>query len=174
LAERGYLGYMRQRGYRAEILAPLRWCAIAADVSILSIPIWCDDSLLLIDTPAELILNLNDAKPLPPVIRVIHRAADRIDKPRVLLCSYAPASVVNSFLDDDEIVLLKPARHYVDYVCRLCDELGARFYIPFASQAVFQHSDSPVGPTTTERPMRISGCIGVHRLGCYPNTRPWI
>src|SRR6266404_9391790 len=96
LAEHGYLDYMRQRGYRAEIVMPLRWRAIAADVSILSIPIWCDDSLLLVDTPTALILNLNDAKPLPPVVRAIRRVADRIGNPRVLLCSYSPASLVNS------------------------------------------------------------------------------
>jgi len=142
LAERGYLDYMRQRGYRAEIVVPLRWRAIAADVSILSIPIWCDDSLLLVDTPTALILNLNDAKPLPPVVRAIRRVADRIGKPRVLLCSYSPASVVNSFIDEGGIVSLKPPRHYVDYVCRLCDEFAADFYMPFASQAAFHRDDS--------------------------------
>ena len=142
LAERGYLDYMRQRGYCAEIVVPLRWRAIAAGVSILSIPIWCDDSVLLVDTPTALILNLNDAKPLPPVVRAIRRVADRIGKPRVLLCSYSPASVVNSFLDESGIVSLKPARHYVDYVCRLCDTLAADFYMPFASQAEFHRDDS--------------------------------
>jgi hypothetical protein len=142
LAERGYLDYMRQRGYRAEILPPLRWRAIAADVSILSIPIWCDDSLLLVDTPTALILNLNDAKPLPPVVRAIHRLADRVGKPRVLLCSYSPASLVNSFVDEAGIVSLKPPQHYVDYICRLCDVLAADFYMPFASQAEFRRDDS--------------------------------
>jgi Beta-lactamase superfamily domain len=142
LAERGYLDHMRQRGYRAEILAPLCWRAIADDASILSIPIWNDDSLLLVDTPTALILNLNDAKPLMPVLRAIHRVADRIAKPRVLLCSYSPASVVNSFLDETGIVSLKPACQYVDYVCRLCDALGADVYLPFASQAVFNREDS--------------------------------
>jgi hypothetical protein len=142
LAERGYLDYMRLRGYRAEIVVPLRWREIAAGVSILSIPIWCDDSVLLVDTPTALILNLNDAKPLPPVVAAIRRVADRIAKPRVLLCSYSPASVVNSFLDEAGIVSLKPARHYVDYVCRLCDTLTANFYMPFASQAVFHRDDS--------------------------------
>jgi len=142
LAERGYLEYMTQRGFRAEIIAPLRWHAIAEGVSILSIPAWNDDSLLLVDTPTTLILNLNDAKPLPPVLRAIRRVADRIGKPRVLLCSYSPASLVNSFIDDTGIVSLKPARHYVDYVCRLCDTLAANFYMPFASQAVFNRSDS--------------------------------
>ena len=37
---------------------------------------------------------------------------------------------------------MKPARHYVDYVCRLCDTLAADFFVPFASQAVFERPDS--------------------------------
>ena len=142
LAERGYLDYMTQREYRAEIIAPLRWRGIADGISILSIPVWNDDSLLLVDTPTALILNLNDAKPLPPVLAAIRRVADRIAKPRVLLCSYSPASLVNSFLDETGIVSLKPARHYVDYVCRLCGTLEVDFYMPFASQAVFNRADS--------------------------------
>src|SRR5262249_22051276 len=104
--------------------------------------IWNDDSLLLIDTPSTLVLNLNDAKPLPPVISAVRRAAARIAKPRVLLCSYSPASLVNSFIDDSGIVSLKPTRDYVDYVCRLCASLSADCYMPFASQAVFNRPDS--------------------------------
>ena len=142
LAERGYLEHMIRLRYRAEIVAPLRWRALAEDVFILSIPVLSDDSLLLIDTPSALILNLNDAKPLPPVVKAIRRLADRIDKPRVLLCSYSPASLVNSFLDDRGIVALKSPRHYVNYVSRLSDALGANFYLPFASQAVFSRADS--------------------------------
>jgi hypothetical protein len=63
-------------------------------------------------------------------------------KPRILLCSYSPASIVNSFLGDAGIVSLRSARDYVDYVGRLCDRLAADFYIPFASQAVFNRLDS--------------------------------
>jgi hypothetical protein len=142
LAERGFLGYLRERGYRAEAAPPLRWLPLGEGVSILSIPVWNDDSLLLIDTPNALILNFNDAKPLPPVLRAIRRVASRIDKPRVLLCSYSPASVVNSFVGDSGVVSLRPARHYVDYACRLCDRLGVNHYLPFASQAVFHRADS--------------------------------
>jgi len=142
LAERGYIDHMSRQGYRARILAPLRWQQISDRVSILSIPVWNDDSLLLVDTPSALIINLNDAKPLAPLLGAIRRAADRIGKPRVLLCSYSPASLVNSFLDETGIVSLKPARHYVDYVCRLSDRLAADVYMPFASQAVFNRADS--------------------------------
>ncbi len=142
LAELGYLVHMARHGFRAEIVAPLQWRAIGDGVWIMSIPVWNDDSLLLVDTPNALIFNLNDAKPLPPVLGALRRVADRVGKPRILLCSYSPASLVNSFLDGKRIVSLKPARHYVDYACRLCDKLAADFYMPFASQAVFNRRDS--------------------------------
>jgi hypothetical protein len=134
--------YLGARGYRTEGVEPLRWRALGDGVSILSIPVWNDDSLLLIDTPDALIFNLNDAKPPPPLLGALRRLGDRVAKPRVLLCSYSPASLVNSFLDGDRIVSLRPARHYVDYVCRLCDCLSIDYYLPFASQAVFCRSDS--------------------------------
>jgi hypothetical protein len=142
LAEQGYLAYMAQHEYRAEAVAPLQWHVIGEGVSILSIPVWNDDSLLLIDTPSALILNFNDAKPPPPVLRTIRRLADRSGKRKILLCSYSPASCINSFLDDTGTISLKSARHYAVAVCRLCDTLAADFYIPFASQAVFERPDS--------------------------------
>jgi hypothetical protein len=142
LAERGVVRYLTEHGYRAKAAPPLRWLPLGDGVAILSIPVWTDDSLLLIDTPDALILNLNDSKPLPPVLGAIRRLADRIGKPRILLCSYSPASLMNSFFDDNGIVSLKPRRDYVDFVCRLCDRLGADHYLPFASQAVFCRADS--------------------------------
>ena len=142
LAEQGYLAYMAQYGYRAEAVPPSRWQAIGERVSILSIPLWNDDSMLLIDTPSALVLNLNDAKPQPPVLRAIRQMADKIGKPRILLCSYSPASCINSCLNETGIVLLKRPRHYVEYVCRMCDALKADFFMPFASQAVFERRDS--------------------------------
>jgi Beta-lactamase superfamily domain len=117
LAERGFLGYLSERGYHAAAAPPLRWLPLGEDVSMLSIPVWNDDSLLLIATPNALIRNLNDAKPLPPVLRALRRVADRIDKPLVLLFSYSPASLVNSFINGNGVVSLRPARHYVDYAC---------------------------------------------------------
>jgi hypothetical protein len=142
LAEQGYLDHMARHGFRAETVAPLRWREIADGIWLMSVPAWNDDSILLIDTPDALILNLNDAKPLRPVLRALRRVADKIRKPRILLCSYSPASVINSFLDDTGIVSLKPAQHYVDYACRLCDLLAVDIYLPFASQAVFNRLDS--------------------------------
>jgi len=142
LAEGPFLDHMDHHGYRASTLPALTWRDIGKDTSILSIPIWNDDSLLLIDTPGALILNLNDAKPLSPVLKAIRQLVDRFDKPKVLLCSYSPASLINSFSDESGALQLKGPRQYVDYVSRLCDRLAADIYLPFASQVVFNREDS--------------------------------
>jgi hypothetical protein len=142
LAETGFAGYLRERGYRAEVMPPLQWRPLGDGVSILSLPLWNDDSVLLIDTPEALILNLNDAKPLPPVVRALRRLADRIAKPRIVLASYSPASLVNSFSDAGGAISLRAPEHYVAYLCGLCERLGADIYLPFASQATFERADS--------------------------------
>ncbi|MFZ2007049.1 MAG: hypothetical protein WAV02_18345 [Stellaceae bacterium] len=141
-AERGFLGYMAERDFRTGIVPPGRWVSIGDGVAILSLPLWNDDSLLLIDTPGALILNFNDAKPVPPVVKAVRRLADRIGKPRVLLASYSPASVINSFSDATGPVMLKSPADYVGYLCTLCERLGADIYLPFASQASYERADS--------------------------------
>jgi hypothetical protein len=142
LSEQVFLEYMTQQDFRAEVLPALAWQSLSDRVSILSIPTWNDDSLLIIDTPSALILNFNDAKPLSSVVKAIRRLAERSAKPKVLLCSYSPASLVNSFSDQSGALKLKEPRQYVDYVSRLCDRVGADVYLPFASQAVFNRDDS--------------------------------
>jgi hypothetical protein len=141
-AERGYLAYMTQHGYRAEITPPGRWVTLGDGIAILSWPLWNDDSLLLIDTPHALILNFNDAKPVPPVVKAVRRLGDRIGKPRILLASYSPASVINSFSDAAGPITLKQPADYVGFIRRLCERLGADTYLPFASQASFERADS--------------------------------
>lgn len=142
LTERGFLGYMTAHGFRAEIVPPSRWQKLGGGVAMLSVPLWNDDSLLLVDTPDALILNFNDAKPLPPVLAAVRRLAARLDKPRVLLASYSPASVINSFSDANGPLVLKQKADYVGYLCGLCEALGADVYLPFASQASYERADS--------------------------------
>jgi hypothetical protein len=142
LTEPGFLGYMTARGYRAHTVPAGTWQELGDGVAILSLPLWNDDSLLLIDTPDALILNFNDAKPPPPVVRAVRRLADRAGKRRVLLASYAPASVIVGFSDADGPLTLKQPKDYVAFICRLCERLGADVYLPFASQASFERADS--------------------------------
>lgn len=143
LPETGFVDYLRDRGFRTEVMPPATWRTLGSGVSILSLPLWNDDSLLLVDTPDALILNFNDAKPPPPVVNAVRRLADRIKKPRILLASYSPASLVNSFRDRaGEVISMKPPEGYVAFVCGLCERLGADIFLPFASQAIFGRPDS--------------------------------
>lgn len=142
LTERGFLDYLHERGYRASVVPAGEWQALAEGIAILSLPLWNDDSLLLIDTPRALILNFNDAKPPQPVVRAVRRLADRLAKPRILLASYSPASVINGFSDASGPITLKQPRDYVAFACRLSAQLGADIFLPFASQAVFERADS--------------------------------
>jgi hypothetical protein len=142
LAERGFLDYLHARGYRARVVPAGQWRPLADGIAILSLPLWNDDSLLLIDTPRALILNFNDAKPPPPVVRAVRRLADRLAKPRILLASYSPASVINGFSDASGPLTLKQPRDYVAFACRLSERLAADVFLPFASQAVFERADS--------------------------------
>src|SRR5215469_15937633 len=80
LAEQGYLEHMARHGFHAEAAAPLQWREIAGGIWLMSVPAWNDDSVMLIDTPDALILNLNDAKLLKPVLRAIRRIADKMRK----------------------------------------------------------------------------------------------
>src|ERR1051326_2113088 len=60
LPERGSIAFLAERGYRVAALPARHWQTIAPGTALLSIPLWNDDSLLIIETPDAVILNLND------------------------------------------------------------------------------------------------------------------
>jgi hypothetical protein len=120
----------------------MTWRRLTADVRILPVWLWNDDSVLLIDTPTALILNLNDTRPQRALIRSIDRFRAASGKQLVLLSSYSPASLVNSFRRNGAAITIKRKSDYVRYVNSICDGLQADWFMPFASQAVFLRADS--------------------------------
>jgi hypothetical protein len=144
LPEEHIAAYLAGQGRPAAIVPPLEWQTLAPGIRILSIPLFNDDSALLVDTPDAFIVNLNDAKPRRGQLRQLRRDLDaRVPrKTRILLSSYSPASIVNSFTRNAERVSLRDKRNYVEYVCDNCDSLNADFYIPFASQVIYRRTDS--------------------------------
>lgn len=136
--------YLAAHGCRAEVVPPLEWKTLRPGVRILSIPLFNDDSALLVDTPTAFIINLNDSKPRRQQLRQLRRALDALvpAKTRILLSSYSPASIVNSFTRNAERVSLRDKRDYVEYICGNCATLRADFYMPFASQVIYRRSDS--------------------------------
>ena len=137
-------GYLAGQGRNVRRLPPLRWHALGPAVRILSIPLVNDDSALIVETPEAVLIDLNDSKPRRGQVKQLAASLDRAcaGKRRVLLSSYSPASIVNSFIRGAERVSLRQKPDYVRYVCDLCALLRADDYLPFASQVIFRRTDS--------------------------------
>ena len=144
LPEEHIAAYLAGHGYRASVVPAFRWKTIHPSVRILSIPLLNDDSALVIDTPTAVIVNLNDSKPLKRQLRQLARALDEgvPGKKRVLLSSYSPASIVNSFVRNAERVSLRERSDYVRSVSDVCRLMHIDYYMPFASQVIYRRSDS--------------------------------
>lgn len=136
--------FLTEQGFNAKAVAPLTWHQLHADVAVLSIPLPNDDSVLLVQTPKAFIINMNDAKPMGYQIRRIREYIDAHVQGRkvIFLSSYSPASPVNSFRKDSQIVSMRDKKDYVKRVSELSDVLGADYYMPFASQVIFYRTDS--------------------------------
>ncbi len=136
--------YLASQGFRTSVLPAFQWIGLHKDVQVLSIPLLNDDSVLLVHTPTAVILNTNDSKPRPSQVRQLAAALDTIapGKMRVLLSSYSPASIVNSFLRGGRRVSLREKASYVRAISENCRILQADYFMPFASQVVFKRRDS--------------------------------
>jgi UDP-MurNAc hydroxylase len=78
-------------GYRVERLDPDTWRDLGEGVRVMSLPYPNNDSVLLVDTPQALLIDLNDVKPSRGFLERIGAQVGRIDKPRIALRSYSLA-----------------------------------------------------------------------------------
>jgi hypothetical protein len=143
LPKENIASYLNSLSYNSASLTPLTWYKLEQDISVLSIPLYNDDSCLLIDTPKAFIVNLNDSKPTQSQLHKLRSYMDvAVDKKIVVLSSYSPASIVNSFRKNSEYVSIKDKKDYIVYINQLVDTLQADYFIPFASQVIFYRPDS--------------------------------
>jgi hypothetical protein len=127
-----------------EIIKRNKWKLINYNekISILSIPLWNDDSILLVETPNAIIVNLNDSKPFNFTLNKIKKFLKTSCKKSIVLSSYSPASIANSFRLNEKVLSIKSKIDYINYINKICNYLEADFFMPFASQAIFQRKDS--------------------------------
>jgi hypothetical protein len=131
-----------ENNFKAEEINPFKWKNIN-NISYLSIPLYNDDSILLFKYGKYLICNINDSKPTPQIIKRIKEVKRDNRLKLILLQSYAPASIVNSFRNSSSSTIsIKGKMDYLNYVQKNCRELNAEYFIPFASQAVYSRPDS--------------------------------
>jgi hypothetical protein len=135
-------GHLRGGGFRVRRLPAGQWVPLAAGVHAMSLPIWNNDSILVLDTPDAIVVNLNDSKPNRRVFRKLaglRRAA--ADKRCVVLRSHSPASPANSYFVDGGR-LERPKAGFVRAAAKACARIGADDFLPFASQSTFRRADS--------------------------------
>src|SRR5205823_2637307 len=136
--------YLAANGFSTQTLPPLRWVSLNQQLSVMSIPVPIDDSLIVVDTPHAVILDINDSKVDPITAAKLSRMLDRKfkGKTRILLASYSAASIVNCFVKNGRRFPMYERAVFIQAVVRACRLLKADYYLPFASQAVFRRRDT--------------------------------
>jgi hypothetical protein len=133
--------YLAAQGWQVRRLKARQWTELQPGVRVMALPIWNNDSILLIETPDALIINLNDAKPGKAALDQLGDLKQRIGKRCVLLRSYSPAGPSNNYFRNGQR-LLAGKQGNLNAVRGACQRTLADDFIPFASQVVFRRPDT--------------------------------
>ncbi|MGD9562038.1 MAG: MBL fold metallo-hydrolase [Pyrinomonadaceae bacterium] len=135
-------GFLASEGYPVAELPAWQWVDLGKRVRIASIPTPIDDSILLVETPDAYVANLNDSVPRLSLLKFIRREMLESEKPLIMLKSYSPASIASSIYRNGMRTQMKTKRDYAETAMKLARTLGATHFVPFASQAFFNRTDS--------------------------------
>lgn len=133
---------LRTWGSPAQSLEACRWYSLSADIKIASVPVLTEDSILLVDTPTAMVVNLNDCAPPASLLKTIKRLYLDPDKPVVVLKSHSPASPGAAMYRDGQRVPISTTDDYCRRALEAATALGASHLISFGSQACFGRTDS--------------------------------
>lgn len=134
--------FMNENGYPVQILEPWQWYNLTENARIASVPVPIDDSVLILDTPNATVINLNDSVPRMNFLRLMRDKMLIADKPLIVLKSYSPASIASSIYRDGKLSPIKSKQDYANVAQEMAKTLGAKFFVPFASQVFFSRTDS--------------------------------
>jgi hypothetical protein len=136
------IDFLKANGYPAEILEPFQWYPLSDGVRVCSVPVPVDDSILMIETPKAVIVNINDSVPRNGLLLHLRKHVIAPNKTVIVLRSYSPASVGAMTYREGKLILLKTKQDFARVAQRMAEALEAHFFVPFASQAFFNRTDS--------------------------------
>lgn len=115
---------------------------LAAGISLTSYQVqYQDDSIAVVEGEGTVLVDLNDAKPLPSTWKLLRRRHPRVD---FMLRSHSPAwsyPTCYSFEDPDEAIHVSRSS-YVDAFIAAAEILRPRFAVPFASGVCHLHREA--------------------------------
>jgi len=131
-------------GYRVVVLPDREWVPLSSRVRVLSIADSNQDGVLLVEMDGTLVINANDASDRGWA-RTVRRAAQQSDVAFLLaLSGYGDADMINYFDVDGARIPPRAARRIPPgpaIVARM-EQLGARYFVPFASFHRYERTDS--------------------------------
>jgi hypothetical protein len=136
------IDFLRAHNYPCDVLEPFRWYAISDNVRICSVPVPIDDSILIIETPKAVIVNINDSVPRNSLLLHLRKHLIAPNKTVIVLRSYSPASVGATTYREGKRIPLKTKQDFARVAQGMAETVGAKYFIPFASQAFFNRTDS--------------------------------
>ena len=136
------IDFLKSHQYPCEILEPFHWYQLTSRVRICSIPIPVDDSILMVQTPNAVIVDINDSSPRRRLLERIRREHIDSGKTVIVLKSYSPASAGVTTYREGKRAPLKTKKDFVNVAQGMAEALGAKYFVPFASQAFFNRTDS--------------------------------
>jgi len=134
--------FLDGQGYATRILNPWEWFPISEEVRIASVPVPIDDSVLIVETPTSVMVNINDSFPKKRLLTQIKTRLVDSSKRVIVLRSYSPASSSIATFRDGERVPLKEKADFVRTAQRMSEAVGGDQFVPFASQVFFCRQDS--------------------------------
>jgi hypothetical protein len=134
--------FLEAHGYESPRLEPWKWYSLTANVRVASVPMPFDDSVLVVETPRTVIVNVNDSAASNGMLKRIREQLIDPTKTVVVLKSYSPASSAAVTYVDNQRAPLKSKKDFAEVALNIATRLGARYFVPFASQAFLGRSDS--------------------------------
>ena len=131
-------------GYQVTVLADREWVQLSRRVRVMSIADVYQDAVLLVDLDGVLVIDANDCndRGWGPTVR---RASRKSRTPILLaLAGYGDADMINYFDEQDQRIPPRGSRKVATgpKIAARMRDLGARYYVPFATMHQYQREDS--------------------------------
>jgi L-ascorbate metabolism protein UlaG (beta-lactamase superfamily) len=135
---------LRQAGFTVRIVPDDTWTPLSDRIRVLCIPDWYQDAILLVDLDGCLVANVNDASDRGGWSRVRDEVRTRKVSFLLAMSGYGDADMINFFSESGARIppIAALRRPPGEYIQKLTEHIGARYFVPFSSMHRYERIDS--------------------------------